>query len=82
MRYIPRKVIEAIKEKLNGKRFPRCRVCGKKQFVLAEKVCRITVSDEVDGEVNEETLPASAIICAKCGHIDLFSVKMLEREDK
>jgi hypothetical protein len=62
-----------------------CPICKNNQFSLEQSYVALFVNEEF-GTLNlGKHIPSAAVICKKCGHIDLFALKLyglLQKEEK
>lgn len=60
--------------------YAKCTMCGSKDFSLSEEIIDLPFFGRDGGLVNpiaEGCHPAIALICNRCGHIELFSASKL-----
>lgn len=60
----------------------KCPFCNDNHFSVVTEAAQITISDKLDAVELGKFIPAGAIICQKCGHIDFFSLGTLGLLDK
>ena len=82
MKYDPNNFIKVLTEKIQGKEYPSCPICGGDQFAAAEKCATLPISAEVGNMFLGPNITAGAIICQSCGHMEFFALGVLNLLNK
>jgi len=75
--YNPKKFIERLSEKMNGRNFPVCPYCGGQTFTSTDSAASVLIGKDLSSIYIGPSIPAGIVVCDKCGHIELFALGAL-----
>ena len=77
MKYDPQEFINALTEKMNGKSFPECPICGGEKFTSTENYVTLPISKDLGDVRLGPNIPTGMVICENCGHMEFFALGVL-----
>ena len=77
-KYNPNVFIARLQERLANNAMPTCRFCGGTEYYSGPQYVPMIATDVFDKVALKESIPAGAVVCKKCGHVELFALGALD----